>query len=423
MKKLLLCASLLAGLFATAQEYYTAVTIPLQQGYANQVFFDFSSNTQTAVAANTWDIAFLRISPMSIGARINDSRGIRVFEVSDNINDWASIDVTSEEEWTELYNSETTWLTGAFDNGSATYGWGEYNPATHHVSGSVVFVLKYADNTYKKFMIEDYFGGYTIKYATWNGTEWSADETATVPNAGGEGYTFNFFSLDSDQTVTVSPADTDWDLAFGRYYGNIGTEDEPTMYLVTGALNNAATVTVAQVDETGATDETPVLPSEEAYSEDINTVGDDWKSFNMQTFTYDVDPETTYYVKQTDGTVYRMYFTSFEGTATGNLSFNYKNITATAGIEDVNGNMTFGFYPNPTLDKNITLIYDIKNNTADKGTVSIYAVTGAKVFETEITSDAGFYTRQLNLSQLNSGVYVVQVQSGSFTQSKKLVIR
>jgi hypothetical protein len=423
MKKLLLCASLLSAFFATAQEDYTQVTIPLQPGYANQVFFDFSSNTQTAVAANTWDIAFLRISSMSIGTRVNDSRGIRVFEASANVNDWASIDVTGEAEWTELYNSETTWLTGAFDTGSAPYGWGAYNPATHHVSGTVVFVLKYADNTYKKFMIEDYFGGYTIKYATWNGTEWSADETAVIPNAGGEGYTFNFFSLDTDQTVTVAPTDTDWDLAFGRYYGNVGTNEEPAMYLVTGALHNAATVTVAQADETGATTETPSLPADETYSEDINIIGDDWKSFNMGTFTYDIDPETTFYVKQTDGTVYRMYFTAFGGTGTGTLSFNYKNITATAGIEDVNENMSFGLYPNPASDKNVTLIYDIKNSTANKNTVSIYAVTGAKVFETEVTADSGFYTKQLNLSQLNSGIYVVQMQSGSYTQSKKLVIR
>ena len=103
--------------------------------------------------------------------------------------------------------------------------------------------------------------------------------------------------------------------------------------------------------------------------------------------------------------------------------FNYKNVTTTAGLDNVNADVNFGFYPNPALDKRITLIYDLKNNSAEKNTVSIYALTGAKVFETEITNNAGFYTKELNLSNLTSGIYIVQIQSGDYTQAKKLVIK
>ncbi|NDI98347.1 T9SS type A sorting domain-containing protein [Flavobacterium sp. LaA7.5] len=423
-KNLLLFASLFTGLFASAQEDYTAVTIPLQPSYTNQVFFQFSTNTQTAAAVDSWDLAFLRISSMDIGIRVNDSRGTQVFEASNDVNDWAAIDVTEEANWTPLYNSETTWLTGAFDTGSADYGWGNYNPVNHHVTGTVIFVLKYSAESYKKLIIEDYFGGYTIKYATWNGTAWGDDVTSVIPN-GTSNYTFNFFSLDTDETVTVSPEDSDWDLAFGRYYGNIGTDEEPTMYLVNGVLNNSTTVIVAQMDETAVTEDEPTAPAEEAYTEEINTIGDDWKTFNMEATppAYDIDPETTYYVKHTDGNIYRVYFTSFEGSSTGNLSFNYKNITATAGLEDLNNNVSFGFYPNPTTDKRITLMYDLKNSVAEKNTVSIYSVTGAKVFETEVTNNSGFYTKEVNLSSLTSGIYIVQMQSGNYTESKKLVIR
>lgn len=419
-KALLLVASLFTGITSFAQ--YTTVDVALEPSYANQVYYKFADNSQTAVATNTWDLAFLRISSMDIGIRVNDSRGIQVFEASDDINDWSTIDVTQEDTWAPVYNSETVWATGAFDSGSATYGWGEYNPATHHVTGSVVFVLKYADESYKKMIIEDYFGGYTIKYATWLGTEWSEDTTTTIPNESSNN-AFNYFSLTTDDTVTVAPEDTEWDIVFGRYYGNIGEDDAPVMYLVTGALHNEATVTVAQIDETGATDENPTMPNDEAYSEDINTVGDDWKSFNMDTFSYDIDPETTFYVKHNDGTVYRMYFTSFGGSSTGALSFNYKNVSATAGLEALNNNVSFSFYPNPTNDKKITLLYDLKNAVAEKNTVSIYTVTGAKVFETEVTNNSGFYTKLVNLSALPSGMYIVQMQSGKYTTSKKLVIR
>ncbi len=79
----------------------------------------------------------------------------------------------------------------------------------------------------------------------------------------------------------------------------------------------------------------------------------------------------------------------------------------------------FSFYPNPSVDKNITIV----NNTGNTGTFSIYSLTGAKVFETEVTNNSDYYTKAVNLSSLTSGIYIVQMQSGNYTQSKKLVIR
>lgn len=422
MKRFLLSASLLAAFITSAQENYTSVTIPLQPGYTDHVFFDFSTENQTAVNVNSWDLALLRTSAMSMGVRINDSRGTKVFEVSNDVADFTAVNVADESEWTELYNSETVWETGAFDNGSATFGWGEYDPITHHVTGSIVFALKYTDGTYKKLVVEDYFGGYTLKYATWNGTEWSTDQTEVIAN-GTSDNTFNYFSLDTNETVTVAPADADWDLLFGRYYGNVGTEEEPTMYLVNGVLHNSTTVTIAETDETGETDAEPnLLPTDETYSENINVIGDDWKEFNMGTFSYVINPEKTFYVKHNDGTIYRVYFTSFEGTSTGNLSFNFANVTPTAGLDEVNENISFGMYPNPASGS-VTIMYDLKNSSADKNTVSIYSVTGAKVLETEVTNNSGFFTKELNISNLSRGIYMVQIQSGNASQTKKLVVR
>jgi hypothetical protein len=283
--------------------------------------------------------------------------------------------------------------------------------------------LKYSDTLYKKLYIEDYFGAYTIKFATWNGTEWSADATATAANTSNAGYTFNFIALDTNTLATVSPADADWDIAFGRYFSdlNAGTELDPMMYLVTGTLQNTTTVQVAVTDETGASTDAPTLPAADAYSDNINTIGDDWKVFNGTAYT---TPENiTYYVKHTDGNIYRLYFTAFGGSATGDLTFKYKNVTPTAGLEELNANVSFGFYPNPSADKNITLFYDLKNNVSDKNTVSIYSLTGAKVYETELTSNGGFYTKQVNLSNLSSGMYIVKMESGKASVSQKLVIQ
>ncbi|WP_159800635.1 T9SS type A sorting domain-containing protein [Flavobacterium sp. MK4S-17] len=428
MKKLLHYSLLFFTGLSLAQDY-TTVNIAMQPSYASQVYYKFATNTQTPVAAASWDIAFEKASGMGIGTiLVNDGAGIKLFEASNSASNWQNIDVANEANWIELYNSDTEWA-GAFDKGSNSnppfgFGWGSYNIGTHHINGTIIFVLKYADNTYKKIIIEDYdpFTGITtFKYASWDGTAWSSDETGVVSASNNAGYSFNYYSL-ANGLVTAAPEDTAWDIVFRKYYTNLGTEDNPIMYSVTGALHSNG-VSVAQIDETGNTQNDPALPAEGNYSANINTIGDDWKTFDMTSFSYVVDPETTFYVKDAAGNIYRMYFTSFAGQSTGNLSFNYKDVTATAGFKDLNNNMSFGLYPNPSTDKRVTVIYDLKNSTPDKNIVTIYSIAGAKVYETEITNNSGFYTKELNLSQLSPGMYIVQFKSGNASQSKKLIIK
>jgi len=417
-KNLLLAASLFLGFFVNAQE----VTVPLGPGYANQVFYKFSTNTQTSVPKTSWDLAFQNVSgQQAMGTvRINDGRGITAFEVSATPADYATVDVTAQTGWVQLVNSDTDWAEGALSSGSATYGWGEYNSITHHVEGTVVFVLKYSETLYKKVFISDYFGGFTFKYSTWDGTAWSADTETTVANTSGAATTFNFYSLDTNAPVTVAPADAAWDMVFTQYSTNLGTTEEPMNYVVTGTLHNSTQVTVAETDQFGTAE--PELPADAAYSEVINTIGHDWKAFTGG--VYVLPNNKTYYLKNiADGTIHRLYFTSFAGSSTGELTFNAEDVTPTTGLEDVNGNITFGVYPNPSQDGNVTLMYDLKNNASETNTVSVFAVTGAKVYETQITNNSGFYTKDLNLSALNSGIYILKLQAGSVTKTQKLVIK
>lgn len=421
-KSLLFIALLFAAAFAKAQ---TEVTIPMLPNYANQVYYKFSTNTQTPAAASSWDIAIEKApGMMSLGGiRANDGRGIRVFQAGAETA-WADVDITEEAEWTEVYNSETDWSIGAFDEGTATYGWGEYNlNGDHHVTGTVTFVLKYAATAYKKVIIEDYnpyVSTITFKYSTWDSTTsaWGADQTYVVDNAAlATGYSWNYLSLDTNNTVTVAPADADWDLVFRRYYGNIGTDDAPMMYYVTGVLQNA-NVTVAQVAEAG-TVENPAVPQVEsdAYSDEINTIGDDWKSYTGGTY---VIADNAFYIKS-GNSVYRIYFTNFAGQGTGNVTFNAQDVT-TLSVDDVVGNLSFGLYPNPSTDKNVTLLYDLQNGS-DKNLVSIYNLSGAKVYETEVSNNTGFYSTNLNLSNLSAGVYVVKMQAGAASVTQKLILQ
>jgi len=412
---LLLLTAILCGFAAQAQVVNASVT--MGPSYANQVYFKLSNQATNTYPHASWDLAFLRTNAFAFATRVNDARNIEVYEASANIADWATIDVTQIGNWTRLYNSETQWDLGAVDNGSATYGWGEYNPGNHHVTGAVVFVLKYANGTFRKFKIDDYFGGYTFTYATWSGTAWSADQQVVLPNSANPTNQFNYYSLENNAAVAAEPASADWDLTFTKYKTDY-FGDGSMWQDVTGVFH-APNVEVAENTEpTGMPSPAPAL----TYVGDINTIGYDWKTFNMGTFTYTISTDKAFYVKTANDDIYRLVFASFAGSGTGNISFNYENVTGLLGTETFGNNNSFGVYPNPSADKKINIVYDLATN-GDKNTVSVYSITGAKVYEQTLGANAGFFNQQIDLGTLNNGVYVLKFQTGDYTATRKIVLQ
>jgi hypothetical protein len=117
-----------------------------------------------------------------------------------------------------------------------------------------------------------------------------------------------------------------------------------------------------------------------------------------------------------------MYFTDFGGSASGDLSFVLQDVTDLLGFESISENLSFGMYPNPSLDGDITIVYENKSIIAATNTIRIYAVNGAQVYKTTTLNNNGFFTQQLDLSFLDSGMYVLQFESGDTTISKKLIL-
>lgn len=427
MKTKLLLASMFAlsvnqtALAQVDANGYNTVNLTMGPSYQNRVFFDLSSNSIVSQPANTWDVAFYRNSAMNFGTRINDAQNIEVYQASATPSDWNNITTNNISTYgAALYNPDvtTTLQEGAFEQGSATYGWGDYNGGTHHIEGKVIFVLKYlTSGQYVKFMIDDYFGGYTFKYAIWDTatSSWGATQTKTIANGADDAY-FNYFSFaTNDKVANLEPAKASWDLMFTRYwtfYGNI------MMYRMAGVVQNS-NITVARVQpETQAT-ATSTLPASTAFSSNITTIGHSWKPTSGAPIS-----DVVYYVKQ-GSDYYRMYFISNDGTSTGNMYFKYKNITSTLGVTDVaNKKASFGIYPNPTTaDKQVTVLFDVKEKTGNKGSVEVYDLSGKKVYSAELTNQTGFYKQDLNLSHLSSGNYLVKINFGGSSETKKLIVK
>jgi hypothetical protein len=89
--------------------------------------------------------------------------------------------------------------------------------------------------------------------------------------------------------------------------------------------------------------------------------------------------------------------------------------STTAGLTDL-AKGSFSMFPNPASGKNVTLTFDAESAA---NLVNVYTLTGAKVFETNVTSTS----QNLNLSALASGMYIVKVEAGNASVSKKLVIQ
>ena len=426
MKRLLLISAMIvAGITNTANAQvdefgYTTVNATTGPAYQNRKYFDFSENKLTTQPANNWDVAFYRNGSMAFGTRINDAQNIETYQASIDPTQWDNINIAEVANWgAPLYNPDLTEeiQEGAFEQASLTCsiistGWGCYNMGNHHIDGKTIYVLKYLnDNSFIKFMITDYFGGYTFKYSKWNGNSWGATTTKTIANGTSSTY-FNYYSLINDAEVPNNePEITKWDIMMTRYWNfYMGV----MMYRLSGVVQNPR-ISVAKTTETQATNAV-TLPATTEFKKGITTIGHSWKP------TTGLVPDVVYYIKE-DTKYYRMYFTENGGSATGNMYFKYKDITNLLATNESNAKVSFGLYPNPAPNKQVTLLYDVKNGSENRGNIAIYDLSGKLVQQTEIAKTQGFFKKDLDLSRIQSGVYLVKLSVGSYTETKKLILK
>jgi Secretion system C-terminal sorting domain len=85
----------------------------------------------------------------------------------------------------------------------------------------------------------------------------------------------------------------------------------------------------------------------------------------------------------------------------------YQKVQESSSIEGLN------LYPNPVSSGKV---YITTKNDEDKE-IEIFDVLGKKVFQTILSS------RELNVSNLNSGVYIIKIKEEEITATRKLIIK
>lgn len=414
MKRILLSAFAFTAVFQMHAQVVTD-TVTLGAGYANQVWYSLENDNQEVAPRNEWDLAF-DLSGFGTSIHANTVNGVEVYTYPlGDTSDWDALDISDIANWEKQYNAEDSWSTGALDqtNGGSNgfdIGWGMYNVNTHIISGDSIFVIKLPSGTYKKLVITSLTSGiYYFKYDDITGGNL---QEKTLIKADYPGKNFGYFSLTNDVALDREPLSADWDLLFSQYTGFV-----PTAYPLAGVLSNL-NVTVAQVS--GIAD--PATYDEwyaQTYADESNVIGGDWKTYSG---SWVIQNDLVYFVNTAAGNIWKIVFTGFTGSGTGQYIFTKEKMSAAGVNELAESNFSFITYPNPTSNGSATLVYTLGEN-ASAGTISIYALSGELVYNSTLETAAGIHNQLLDVSALNQGVYLVNMTFDGASSQQRLVVQ
>jgi hypothetical protein len=389
----------------------TLDTVSTGAGYANQVWYSLANDNQGSAPKTNWDIAF-DVSPFGAAVLANTITGTTVWAyTAGDTADWATLDTAGLTTWPKHYNSDTSWALGAFNQGASSsfdMGWGMYSSITHYVTGDSLYVIKLANNTYRKLWIVQLANNtYQFRYATLDN---SSDQTVSILKTNYTGKNFTYYSIQNNSALDREPLSADWDLLFSQYTAFI-----PTPYTVTGVISNIG-VTVAEAIPVNVN---TVQWANYNFVTPINEIGYDWKVLNMSTFTFDITDSLVYFVKVQNGDIWKVIFTGFGGSANGNYIFTKELISLTGTIEQEQA-LFMELYPNPA-NTAATLTFATKAN--EETIITVTDLTGKTCYQSNQNGNAGLQQVTFDTQNWNAGMYIVTLQSAGKVQSKKLIVQ
>ena len=414
MKKILLTYSLILLFLCSYSQNSDSVI--LNSSYTNQSFYNLNDGEIANIDNTNWDLAFSS-SGYGSAIRINAQAGVELFVYPNgDINDWNSVDITNINNWSSIINSDTTWTIGAFNatsdpTNSLDLGWGVYSTITHHITGDSIHIIKLSNGDYKKLrMIKLSSGVYDFKYANIDG---SNEVTTNVSKSNYTSKNFGYYSLTNEAELDREPDSDSWHILFTKYVSEIYPG---TNYAVTGVLTNKD-IEVAKAE---GVDISNVNYNSYSFSSQINTIGYNWKSYNMSSFSYDIVDSLCFFIKDDFGSIWKLQLTGFEGSSSGKINFNVENIlSASDNVLDKN---VFAIYPNPTKSKEIKIIYDLNYSTSSLNKFDFYDLNGKLVKSLKLANN-GFFERDVNLYDLKSGIYFVSLITDEKSFQQKLIIQ
>lgn len=383
----LLCSLLLLALIPTSRTLaQETVVVSVGEGYAFETYYDLDDGISGSQPLDAWDIGF-QMTGFSSAIITNGGTGIQLYPVpgADPETFGTAIDTNGMAgSWNGWYNSASTWNQGAFNLGSdfetGNFGWGEYNMVTHVVSGTTLYVIVLPDGSAKQIVIDGLSSGtYSFRYADLDGGNVTE---ASVSKSDFAGKQFGYYSIRDGKTVDQEPQIQNWDLVFGKYIAWVGPEAN-IPYVVTGVRSNPEVLTAAVTTENPLSEPAPQAG---AFTTDITTIGHDWKEF---TGAWSIRADVAYFVQSRVGDIYRIVFTDFGGSSSGDITFQQQNLGVLSVRDNEQVVARFGIYPNTLRSGDrATVVLSAESKLAD-AEIAIVDAAGRTVQVLEVPDHTG----------------------------------
>jgi len=397
-------------------------TVTTGANYATNVWYSLANDEQGTAASTEWDLGLAATTSQSgvlTTSILFNSKVGKVYEIPNSTpaNSFDTLETVDFTSLTPLVNNDSSWAVGALNRttplGSFDYGWGSYDMSSHSILANRVFVVKYTDNSTKKFYINliTVSGEYEIVSADLqNG---ASETTQTLAIAAYSSKNYVYYKINTNTVIDREPASANWDFTFQQYDAAIA----PGMqYMSFGILSN---VGVEAVKVSGVSDvENFEDYSSQTFSDYTNAIGYNWKNAQMQTVPSDV----VYFVKDKAGDIWKLVFTQFTtGSVMVDPNASNKNVfskekISSLSVEDNAAKTFLSIYPNPSNG-----VANIVVDVASTAEVSIVDINGKEVFVSNTT--AGLQVISVNTSGLNSGVYLVNLTTNGVLTQQRLVVQ
>jgi len=422
MKKIIysIIILLITEAVAFGQSTPTRDSLSMGDKYANDIFYSLENGEISVVPRQTWDIAFYT-ARFSAGIIINEGSGDLLFTYPNgDTADWANIDTAGLSTWPPMYNSNQIWEDGAFNanaTGHPDYGWGIYNPVNHNLYGDSLFIIFIPDAGYKKLWIKEKKSVdniYVFRFADLDGTNDHSVELDVNPYVMKR---FIYYSISNNEVVDREPPAEDWDILFTKYIDSVpNNEGSYSPYLVTGATLNVDIKANNFYPVTEDFNDWLSKPMDSAK----NTIGYDWKEFDMNSFSWTVKDSNYYFIRNFKDDIYKLKFVEWSGSNTGNFVLDKWLVSLSSVNERHVLPLSLNLFPNPASGR---FIVRSQENPEGDVILTIIDQTGRQVYRSQFTGKDLNYGITLENLNLKHGFYILNIQGDNYLGSTKLLIQ
>tara|TARA_B110000046_G_scaffold173759_1_gene196745 strand:+ start:94024 stop:95037 length:1014 start_codon:yes stop_codon:yes gene_type:complete len=159
-------------------------------------------------------------------------------------------------------------------------------------------------------------GDYYLTCSKLNGDDLTTAIISKKPQYNKVAYSFSTLS-----ELQIEPPKTDYDICFTQYTHVF--ENPPLPYSVNGVITNSYNTEIAEEFNLAFNAITKSHAESLFYSEDLDMIGYDWKSFSLQTNNFTIFSDRNYLIKDASGNLFKLHFLDFydENGVKGTPSF------------------------------------------------------------------------------------------------------